>query len=670
MTSLIKLLLLSNWEKYIHSKRILSTCFFLCLWSVLCYANTDVDSLKTHLINATDKVDKVKTLTNLSNEYRNINIDSALYFAERAISNSNNINSFPADSLKLLQAEAYNALGICYVIKGNENKAIPNFNKLLSLYSALKDTVGIANAYNNLGNAYYYFSKYEKSLSNYLKALELNEFIKDDYGIAKNTGNIGNIYEKLNQNEKALSYYFQSLETNKKVDNLSGVANVYMSIGLIYHNIENDSLNIFYQQKAVEIFANLNLNLELGKAYNNLAVSYETQNDFAKALTFNKKALKKREEVGDIYGQTVSIHNIGYCYYRLGSYNEAILNFEQSLKYALENNYDFMVSKNYNSLSLAYEALGNYEKALSYFKHHSLVKDSLYTIESTERISEIETKYQTEKKEAENKQLKIKNQLNNAEITAKTAQQKIMLISFISIIIIVILSTFFILYRRKIKTQKQLQEEEKLRFKAVIKAEEKERIRIAKDLHDGLGQLLSTAKLNVASLEGNVEKEDEFLVKNACDLIDNAVKEVRNISHNMMPVALTQLGLVSAVQELISKMNHSGLLTVKFKVENLEYRLNSSIEIALYRVIQEILNNIIKHSQAQEVFIFLKKEKERLTLEISDNGVGFNTDEIDKSEGIGWKNIFSRIAMLNGNINVKSIKEKGTNLLVSIPINE
>ena len=657
---------MSNWETYSHSKRILITCFFLCLWSVLFYANTNIDSL-TH---STNKADSVNTLVNLSHEYRNINMDSALYFAEKAIAISNSIDFLSVDSLSQLQANAYNALGICYVIIGNENKAISSFNKILKLYTSLKDTIGIANTYNNLGNAYYYFSNYEKSLSNYLKALELNELIKDDYGIAKNTGNIGNIYEKLNQNEKALSYYFQSLKTNEKIDNPVSVANVYMNIGLIYHNINNDSLNIVYQQKAVEIFANLNRNMELGKAYNNLAVSYEAQNDFTQALTFNKKALKKREEVGDIYGQTISIHNIGYCNYRLGNYKEAILNFEQSLEYALENNYAFMVSKNYNSLSLTYEALGNYEKAHSYFKQHSLVKDSLYTIESAEKISEIETKYQTEKKEAENKQLKIKNQLNNAEIIAKTAQQKIMLISFISIIITIILLTLFILYRRKIKTQKQLQEEEKLRFKAVIKAEEKERIRIAKDLHDGLGQLLSTAKLNVASLEGNVEKEDEFLVKNASDLIDNAVKEVRNISHNMMPVALTQLGLVSAVEELISKMNHSGLLNVKFKVEDIENRLNSSIEIALYRVIQEILNNIIKHSQALEVFIYLKKEKERLTLEISDNGVGFNTDEIDKSEGIGWKNIFSRIAMLNGNINVKSVKEKGTNLMVSIPINE
>lgn len=605
-----------------------------------------------------------------SNEYRNKDLDSALIFAEKAIKLSRKVTGVSKDSVLEIRAEAFNAKGICHVISGNQAEALESFTQTLEIYDKLSDSTGIASTYNNMGNTGYYFSDFENALANYLKALEINEKIGDDLGIAKNTGNIGNIYEKLGQYQKALDYYFQSLKVNQRIDNPNSVANAYMNIGLIYHNLGKDSLNIVYQEKAIRIFRQLEQNPELGKAYNNLAVSYEALNDFENALRFNEKALEIRKAVGDTYGQTITLHNVGYCYYRLNEYSKALNYLEQSLRMAKNNGYDFMLEKNYDRLALVHQALKNFEQALNYRIKHSEVKDSLYKIETAKEIAEIETKYQTEKKEAENKRLKIQAKLDKAELAARSARQKLLWIVFMTTVIMVVFVSAFVIYRRKAITQKRLQEEEKLRFKAIIKAEEKERTRIAKDLHDGLGQLLSTAKLNVASLEESVLSEDKYLINNAGELIDNAVTEVRNISHNLMPLALTRLGLISAVEELTSKMNASGLLNVHFKSEGIKVRLNSSVEIAVYRVIQEILNNTIKHSQAKEVYVLLKKSNNRLHLEISDNGIGFDTQEIEKSKGIGWKSIFSRVEMLNGSIDVSSNKYKGTNLTVSIPLNE
>lgn len=597
---------MSNQEKYIHSKRILITCFFLCLLHTLCYANTKVDGFNR----STNKADSVNTLVNLSTEYRNINIDSALYFAKLS--------------------SKHTELGLQSFDKGDFVSALDHFFISLRICEKTNDQQKIAQLYNNISAIYNNTEKYNLAETYAKKAILINKKLGNKKELANALNSLGNVYYMEMKDSLCLDCYKESIKYRLMINDSVGLFSQYKNIGALYYEIGDTTKAIQNLEKSILFLKVIDDKAEWFSSYLTFAELYIYSGNLSKGKTYLDSCRLLLSEVKSIQ----------------------------------------MIDDYYYANYMYYKKLKNFEFALANYVNYINYKDSVENIEKHQQISEIETKYQTEKKEAENKQLKIKNQLTSAEITAKTAQQKIMLISFISIIIIIILSTLFILYRRKIKTQKQLQKEEKLRFKAVIKAEEKERIRIAKDLHDGLGQLLSTAKLNVASLEGNVEKEDEFLVKNACDLIDNAVKEVRNISHNMMPVALTQLGLVSAVEELISKMNHSGLLTVKFKVENLEYRLNSSIEIALYRVIQEILNNIIKHAQAQEVFIYLKKEKERLTLEISDNGVGFNTDEIDKSEGIGWKNIFSRIAMLNGNINVKSIKEKGTNLLVSIPINE
>ena len=260
------------------------------------------------------------------------------------------------------------------------------------------------------------------------------------------------------------------------------------------------------------------------------------------------------------------------------------------------------------------------------------------------------------------------NEIKNAELKAKEAKQKQQLYIFLGVVLLILILVIFFFYKRKLAEKERATQLEKQRFKAVIEAEEKERVRIAKELHDGLGQVLSTAKLNVAGLEGNVDKEDEVLVSNSMSLIDDAVNEVRSISHNMMPVALTSLGLTSALEQLIKKINESGLLVVESKFNNLENRLDSSTEIAVYRVIQEVLNNMIKHSKANKIVVFIEKLSNRLNIQISDNGVGFNTNDIDKSKGIGWKNIFSRVSLLNGNVDVNSSPGKGTNLSVSVPI--
>ena len=204
--------------------------------------------------------------------------------------------------------------------------------------------------------------------------------------------------------------------------------------------------------------------------------------------------------------------------------------------------------------------------------------------------------------------------------------------------------------------ERTIADQQKLRFKAVLETEDKERKRIAQDLHDGLGQLLSTARLNVASLEDAVENDDDEsrIWKNSLNLIDEACTEVRNISHAMMPNVLIQKGIKNALQELVDKINASGQLNVDLNFKQFDDDLSEIHKVAVYRIVQEVLNNTIKHAEATKATVKLETVNSNLFLHISDNGMGFDLNQIENSSGIGWKNIQSRIETMNGTMNIQS----------------
>lgn len=223
---------------------------------------------------------------------------------------------------------------------------------------------------------------------------------------------------------------------------------------------------------------------------------------------------------------------------------------------------------------------------------------------------------------------------------------------------------------RKEKEQllKQLNNLQAQRFRNVIEAVENERKRIAIDLHDSLGQLLSTAKLNVSVWGDQVAEGDEENYETSMKLLDQACNEVREISSTMMPSTLIRLGFLSALKELVANINMADKIQVKLEVNEFTSRLDETRSISLYRICQEILNNAIKYSEADEMVIRITESNDRLFLFLKDNGVGFDTQKLDDSSGLGWSNIFSRISMLNGHIRVFSDGSVGTSVHIDVPL--
>lgn len=220
------------------------------------------------------------------------------------------------------------------------------------------------------------------------------------------------------------------------------------------------------------------------------------------------------------------------------------------------------------------------------------------------------------------------------------------------------------------KLLEKLNQEQKNTMQAFVDGEENERKRLASELHDGIGQLLSVVRLNLYSLDNiknRPKDDDKALVVNLTNLVDEACKEVRNVSHNLMPTTVIQLGLSSAIEEFCKKINITKTINIHFQNINFKERLPTLHETTLYRAVQEIVNNAIKHSKAKDVYIQLVREDDGvLHILIEDNGIGFDINSPDFTPGLGLNNIISRIEFINGKIFIDSSQEKGTNFQIFI----
>jgi len=212
--------------------------------------------------------------------------------------------------------------------------------------------------------------------------------------------------------------------------------------------------------------------------------------------------------------------------------------------------------------------------------------------------------------------------------------------------------------------------QQQLATKAVLEAEEKERQRIAKDLHDSVGQMMSAAKMNLSAFESEIKfqgEEQQLAFGRIIELVDESCKEVRNVSHNMMPNALLKSNLASAVREFVDKLDQKKL-QVHLYTEGLDERLDSNIETVLYRVVQECVNNVIKHAAATTMDISLIKDKDGISATVEDNGSGFDTADKQKVNGMGLKNIVTRIEYLKGTVEFDSTPGKGTLVALYVPV--
>lgn len=592
--------------------------FFIALFSIpSLQAQTNVDSLRTVIYSKQPYEEKINASLKLVENFQLKNFDSTLIEGEKALA----LARKNTDSTSV--AELKRQIGVASYFKGKYDIAATNFYESISILEKSGNKKKLAPVYNDLAKLYRKTKSLDRALENYNKADAIYRQLKDTGGIAMILNESGVVFEYREDYKEAINRYTSSMRLAEAA---------------------GDSLSVSY-------------------SLSNIAGVYVIQKSYDLAEKNLLRALRIRNMLKDSFAMALTYSDLGVAMNNKGDFQKAIEYLTLSNQVAEGLKYPELQSKNYNELSAIAQKQGDFQKAFQYFLKRSALRDSLYALEKTKQIEELNSKYETAKKEQ--------------QITEQQNRLRFQNYLFIGIAGVVLFSALLIharYKREKLKKEQQLQAEimkqQEMAVKAVMQAEENERERIAKDLHDGVGQMMSAAKMNLSAFESelqlnNVDQKEAF--EKIISLVDESCKEVRTVSHIMMPNALLKNNLGTAIREFVDKLTNKQL-AVHVYTEGLDERMDSNVETVLYRVIQECVNNAIKHAGATTLDISLIRDKDGISGTIEDNGVGFDTTDKEKFEGIGLKNITSRIGYLKGTVDFDSAPGRGTVVAMHIPL--
>lgn len=519
----------------------------------------------------------------------------------------------------------YQTAGAAYAEQGNVKAAANYFHKAIKYHQAAGYDKGVAMTTTNLGSLYYMGLQYQEALQWYKKAVQLQGVVQDSNSIAITLTAIGQVYYDLNKMDSAEEYTLNAYKIMSQRP---------LMVNSLYENVLG--LYDFAFGRNDLVLASHWLDIA-----DSLAHSQKSEYRIARVLTCRGLIAEKK-----------------------GNIPLAIQLITESLKGIEAEGNVLMMKGTYESLYKLYSNSGDYKNALDMHVKYKVLSDSIYNTETAETVNDLNLKYETAEKE---KEIIAQQQ----ELKEKENRLRTLYIAIGSSMIILLLLIGIIIQSKNVARQKQLamkQEQDIALLKALVTGEEKERSRIARELHDGLGGILAAAQMHLSTLNTPQISDQQKLTQSA-QLVSSAAEETRRIAHNMLPETLLRLGLDEALKEYSRTITDSKLLEVEYESIGIKARLEASSELAIYRVIQELVNNIIKHAKASHALIQLHQHNNTLSITIEDNGHGFDTKASQK-DGIGLANIKSRINFLNGSLNIKSDKEKGTSVYIEIQLSK
>lgn len=639
-------------------------CFIILMFGITAslLAQTRIDSLKK-AIKAKNNNNYTSLLIELCWEYRYHNPDSARIYGYEALKLSRQQKSIK------LEVEALHNLAVSYEAQGDYKKALANNLNALILRKQLNDELKTANTLNNIGIAYDELGNFSLALKYYNQAYKTYKRKQHIEGIAMVSINLGILFKAHKDYKNVIKYYREANTIYTQLKKPREVAFTEANLGSVYYYTKQYDSCIYYSLKAQKTFKELNILQFLPLTYTNAGIGYAAIGQNQKALDFLNTSVSLNSKYNNRKELAFAHIHLAKLMLKLKKLKEARENANKAINLAEAIGASKEVMDAKEVLANIAEQEGSFKEAYNLHLAASKIKDSLFQQDKTKLISDYQVRYQTEKKEQRIKSLNQQSTIQQLKI-----KEKNLWLTIAGFIIVGGAFAGYLIYsRRKLMEQSRLQAEinkqQEETTKAVISAEENERARIASELHDGVGQLLSTALMNMNSLvaqlqyQSNNEKEK---AQNTLTLINESYDEMRSISHQMMPNALIKAGLTSAVKDFVNKIDKDKI-KVSLDIVGLNDRLDQQLESVLYRVIQETVNNVIKHAQATKLAIQFLKDEDGVAITIEDNGKGFDTSMLNENSGIGLKNMMSRIAFLKGNIDFDSSPGNGTLVAIHIP---
>ncbi len=619
-------------------------------------------AIENYLI-ASELFKKSNNLKRLGNCYHNTgnsfyaksNLESALGYYYKAVDFYEKANE-----PKLKGSVTMNIGVINYNLK-NYDIALRFFNQAKVIAKNNNDELQILSVNANISTIYHGQKKFDEAIVVLKENLKLNEKIKNRKVESVSTSTLASCYERIGDVDNAEKYLKAAITLAEEDNDQELLIINYNNYASFLSGTKRINEAITLEKKALAIASKSPEFLKFKHSlYSSLAAFYNEINDLKSAFLYKDSQIVHKELLINETSNNKLLELQTKYETNLKENKILILNKSDSIKSLQITSQQLAISK--SLFDIAQQKFASAEDSLLLFsQNETILQNRLDSSIKEEKITTL-TKKDLQKELALQKQQAAINQKNNTMI-------------IVAIISILLLLLGYGLFRKKQLEQKallatvQAKQREQL-TKAVIDAEENERKRLGSDLHDGVGQLFSAVKMNLSGLLERVNFEnsnEKFLAEKTLALVDESCKEVRIISHKMMPNTLLKSGIASDIKSFIEKLDEQKL-KVNFSANGFSNQLEHNEEVILYKVIQELVSNIIKHAKASELTIAIEKDKSNIKALIRDNGVGFNYAATGSFTGIGLKNIQTRIQYLNGTIYFDTAPNKGTTVNILVPL--
>jgi two-component system, NarL family, sensor kinase len=631
---------------------------FLCLGqSVFAQKQKLIDSL-INLASTSNNDVKMKLYGDISWEMKELNTTEALVYANKEIDLATTLNN------KKYIAQGYNDRGGIYFLMGKQAEAMKDYELALEIRKTLNDKSGIASVLSKMGVIYRNKGDLAGALKIQLQTLKIFEDTKDTLRQIATLIFLGELNRKVLNFKEADKVFERTFALLKLKPNAKQYSNALTTYGTSLSDQKRFDEALAALMQANQQQEKLENYIDQASTLNNIGNVYSSKNQFADALIYFQQAYDLAVKTNNVTGQPVYLANLGSMKIKLNNFVGAEKDLLAAKKLSESTNQKEKLSNTYGFLNNLYDTMQNKDLALEYANLKNNIKDSIFSDEMAQQFADMQTKYETEKKESQI----IAQQL-------ELRKKQIWIFGILGLLALSVLYglLYFNKYKHKRKSElaniKLQQQEEKTH--AIIAAEEKERLRVARELHDGVGQLMAASRLSLGNLESDedLNKNQKASINNSVKMVDDAIKELRTVSHNMMPNALIRNGLVQAMRDFVDQLNQQSSLKISFETAGLDKPLPSNKEAVLYRILQEIMQNIIKHAKATEVHISYTGDGQEATLMVEDNGVGFDTKNTKAFDGIGLKNIVARAEFIKAKVYWDSSLGNGTTVTVELDSN-
>jgi signal transduction histidine kinase/Tfp pilus assembly protein PilF len=555
--------------------------------------------------------------------------------------------------------------------KGDYRKATAYIEEGLSIDERLNDKPMVAADYRKLATIHDRLNRIDKAVSCFDKSIDISSSIGDEENEAETLYQLGMFYLRKNRNEVGIQTIEKVLSIARRLGHRKLIANSLGSIGEYHLQYGDADKAIEAISQSLEVCRQIGTPQYLEAGLCRSGMAQMKTGEYGKAEANLLEALEMSKRLEDKYQTAFDLMVLGDLKREQKLYREADAYYVQSMEKCLE-------LQNYNMLSVVYDKLyqlhrvDNPALSLEWLEKGILVDDSLYNLEMHNQISAFQIEYETEKKETQITTLEEEKQLM---IWLGVAGGAVLLLA---------LAAFFFLWRwtvqkkRLAESQKELAEQEKqlanqhikqleqekqlIAAQAMFDGEIQERIRLARDLHDRLGGILSAMKYNLADMRKVISLEPASLeiYNKTMELLDESMREMRRIAHHLMPDALSRFGLKTAVSEFCKSIPHA-----KFAWYGGDERLDAKLELIVYRIAYELVNNALKHSGASHILVQIVRNPDRVSLTVEDNGSGFAPET---GEGMGLLNIRTHVASYNGIMDIGSVAGEGTEINVEFQL--